>query len=135
MNLETFASADVPAREGEKRMSFELRAAFRETFLVEMPGRDKEIYRLFGRMLWDNGVTENDDIQMPIKRCGLRAVLHDLEHIEEFILTSLSGVTNERGESRLTEAAYLCREQLLCIIDDVRKALGMKRYGARFREG
>lgn len=114
------------SRTREDLRRFELSAAFRETFLVEMPNREKEIYRRFGQILWCNGVTENDDIQEPLKRCALKAILADLEHLSDFIEVSFSGISGERGEQRLAQAAFYAREQLLAVAGELKNALGIR---------
>src|SRR5690349_2718472 len=96
---------DAPRRPEKRDFSYNLGVAFRETFLVEVSSQDADTYRRFGEMLWHNEFErENRLWQTPIKRLGLKAVLRDLEHIEEFIRSSLSGVTREKGERKLARS-------------------------------
>lgn len=119
----------VPGRTEERGRAYELSVAFRETFLVEVSSQDVDIYRRFGEMLWHNEFErEGHQWQTPIKRLGLRAVLRDLEHIEEFIRVTFSGKTNERGDKRISRSAFQSRDNILGIIGLIRRALGMKTY-------
>jgi hypothetical protein len=115
-------------RTKEELEAFQRRVAFRETFLVEMPDSEKEIYRAFGGVIWLSGSCNHDDFQMPIKRQGLKAVVADLEHIVMFIETTFPGwPTNERAEERISRAALDGRSELRQAIDRFRTALGMKK--------
>ncbi len=119
---------DPPRQTKEELEAFQVRVAFRETFLVEMPDSEKEIYRAFGRVIWLSGSCNHDDFQMPIKRQGLKAIVADLEHIVRFIEGVFPGWdTNEWAEERISRAALDGRAELRQAIARFRTALGLKK--------
>jgi hypothetical protein len=110
--------------------SFEKAAVFKETFLYDLPEGQREIYIGFGQITYNNRIGETSDV--PVKRGGLKAVLADLAHIDDFLYDlSRGGDTGETREMCLDEAAGVGREKLWELMGGLRKALGMKPLPSR----
>ena len=105
---------------------FEREAAFRETFLLGVPAEQRERYRRFGQILYNNSIEIGKGYEEP-KRDTLRAALADLEHLDQVLADMFTnGSTSEYRERRLDEAARIGREKVLEVVREIRKALGMK---------
>jgi|SRR5579872_5669680 len=104
--------------------AFEKAAVFKETFLFDLPEGQREIFIGFGQMIYNNRLGETSDV--PIKRGGLKAVLADLAHIDDFLCDLREGETGETRERCLDEAARVGGEKLRELMGGLRKALGMK---------
>ena len=105
---------------------FERIAAFRETFLLGVPDGERETYRRFGQILYNNSIQIGEGYEEP-KRGTLKAALADLEHLEEVLAEMFKGSsTGEFRELRLDEAARIGGEKIREAVGEIRKALGMK---------